>query len=124
VGPAFTEGRWDRAAIYLQDWYSWRAQPRLRFEDDGAVRAHWSSRGQYPRDAEIDWLRPAANVGYTVFYDGDENRLDVTPTQVDVHVDGVSYPVRITADAATAPEGAPEAIRQDGAKVVVDYGFE
>ena len=27
VGPAFMEGRWDRASIYLQDWYSWRAQP-------------------------------------------------------------------------------------------------
>jgi phosphonate transport system permease protein len=124
VGPAFMEGRWDRASIYLQDWYSWRAQPRLRFEADGTVRARWSSRGQYPSGHDIDWLQQTANGGYTVTYDGDANRLEVTPTLVDVHVDGVSYLVRVTPDAATAPAGAPASIRQDGAKVLVDYGFE
>lgn len=124
VGPAFMEGRWDRASIYVQDWYSWRAQPRLRFEADGTVRAQWSSRGQYPRDFDIDWLQPTASGGYTVTYDGEENRLEVTPTQVDVLVDGVSYPVRITGEAVTAPANVPDAIRQDGNKVLVDYGFE
>src|SRR5690606_30751674 len=107
VGPAFMEGRWDRASIYVQDWYSWRAQPRLRFEADGTVRAQWSSRGQYPRDFDIDWLQPTASGGYTVTYDGEENRLEVTPTQVDVLVDGVSYPVRITGEAVTAPANVP-----------------
>ena len=124
VGPAFTDGRWDRASIYVQDWYSWRAQPRLRFEDDGTVRAQWSSRGQYPADANIDWLQPTQGGGYTVTYDGEDNRLEVTPAQVDVYVGGTAYPVRITGEAATAPGGAPEAIRQDGNKVLVDYGFE
>ena len=59
IGPAFMQGRWDRASVYVQDWYSWRAQPRLRFEDDGTVRAQWSSRGQYPADAAIDWSTAA-----------------------------------------------------------------
>ena len=123
VGPAFMQGRWDRAALYVQDWYSWRAQPRLRFEDDGTVRAQWSSRGQYPADADIAWLKPTAEGGYVVTYGGDD-RLLVTPRQVDVYFGGTAYPVTITGDAATAPADAPEAIRQDGNKVIVDYGFE
>src|SRR5690606_25829501 len=124
VGPAFMQGRWDRAALYVQDWYSWRAQPRLRFEDDGTVRAQWSSRGQYPRDADIDWLQPTAEGGYVVTYGSYDDRLPVTPRQVDVYCAGTAYPVTITGDAATAPVDAPEAIRQDGSKVVVDFGSE
>src|SRR3546814_18098349 len=118
------QGRWDRAALYVQDWYSWRAQPRLRFEDDGTVRAQWSSRGQYPPDADIDWLQPTAEGGYEVTYGSDDDRLLVTPRQVDVYLGGTAYPVTIADDAATAPAGAPGAIRQDGNKVVVDFGFD
>jgi len=124
VGPAFMEGRWDRASVYLQDWYSWRAQPRLRFETDGTVRAQWSSRGQYPADANIFWLQPTQDGGYSVTYGGEDDRLDVTPTLVQVYVDGEAWPVTITADAVTAPADAPSSIVQDGNKVVVDYGFE
>ncbi|MDX3929567.1 MAG: phosphonate ABC transporter, permease protein PhnE [Shinella sp.] len=123
VGPAFMQGRWDRASVYLQDWYSWRAQPRLRFQD-GAVVPQWSSRGQYPQGAEIDWLRPMADGGYSVIYDGMENRLDVTPGRVDVYIDGTLYPVEVTEDNAVLPEGAPENLVQDGNKVNVSYGFE
>jgi phosphonate transport system permease protein len=113
VGPAFMQGRWDRASSYIQDWYSWRAQPRLRFED-GKVQPQWSSRGQYPTDAKIDWLQPLPDGGYSVVYAGSDNRLDVTPTRVDVYVDGKSYPVVINDDAAVAPQGLPDEIQQDG----------
>ncbi|HEY0031884.1 MAG TPA: phosphonate ABC transporter, permease protein PhnE, partial [Devosia sp.] len=57
VGPALQNGKWDRAAIYVQDWYSWRAQPRLRFQN-GSVVPQWSNRAQYPEGAQIDWLTP------------------------------------------------------------------
>jgi phosphonate transport system permease protein len=122
VGPAFVHGRWDRASSYIQDWYSWRAQPRLRFED-GVIVPRWSSRGQYPANAKIDWLFPTQNGGYTVTYGGMQNRLDVTAEKIDVYIDGVAYPVTVTADAAQAPAGAPAQIEQDGAKVTVHYGF-
>ncbi|MDS7595839.1 phosphonate ABC transporter, permease protein PhnE [Agrobacterium tumefaciens] len=122
VGPAFTQGRWDRASSYIQDWYSWRAQPRLRF-DEGKVVPQWSSRGQYPANANISWLQPLPDGGYSVIYGNTENRIDVTPTRADVYVDGVSYPVSISEDAAQAPAGAPSQIRQDGTKVIVEYGF-
>jgi phosphonate transport system permease protein len=122
VGPAFMNGQWDRASIYVQDWYSWRAQPRLRFTETG-VTPQWSSRRQYPADARIDWLTPTANGGYTVTYSGTNNRLEVTPQQVDVYLHGTAYPVTITADAVTAPAGAPAAIQQDGSKVTVNFGF-
>ena len=122
VGPALQNGKWDRAAIYVQDWYSWRAQPRLRFGEDGAVAAQWSSRGQYPVGATIDWLTPHDDGSMTVGFGGDE-RLEVTTRQVDVYLDGIAYPVTITGDAALAPADAPAAIAQDGSKVIVDYGF-
>ncbi|GHC66881.1 phosphonate ABC transporter, permease protein PhnE [Limoniibacter endophyticus] len=124
IGPAFMQGRWDRASVYLQDWYSWRAQPRLRFEDDGTVRAQWSTRGQYPADADIDWLQPTQSGGYSVSYGSQNDRLEVTPSKVDVYVGGDLYTVNISQDAAAAPTDAPAAIIQDGNKVVVDYGFE
>ncbi len=123
VGPAFMQGQWDRASIYVQDWYSWRAQPRLRYEDDGSVRVQWSNRGQYAEGANVFWLQPTQNGGYSVTYGSDANRLDVTPTQVDVYVNGTAYPVTIDQDAAMAPTGAPASIVQDGNKVIVHYGF-
>lgn len=48
VIPTFVNGNWDRASIYIQDWYSWRAQPRLRFVD-GKVTPQWNSRASIRR---------------------------------------------------------------------------
>ncbi|SFA91527.1 phosphonate transport system permease protein [Rhizobium sp. NFR07] len=124
VGPAFMNGQWDRASLYVQDWYSWRAQPRLRFQDDGTVKPQWSSRGQYAEGADIFWLQPTPNGGYSVTYGSEADRLDVTTSRVDVYLNGTAYPVTITEDAATAPAGAPAAIQQDGNKVIVNYGYE
>lgn len=121
VGPALQNGKWDRAAIYVQDWYSWRAQPRLRFED-GKIVPQWSSRGQYPADADIDWLIPHDDGSMTATFDADD-RLEITTTQVDVYLDGVAYPVTITDDAALAPADVPAAVVQDGQKVLVNFGF-
>ncbi|MBJ3784539.1 phosphonate ABC transporter, permease protein PhnE [Devosia sediminis] len=123
VGPALQNGKWDRASIYVQDWYSWRAQPRLRFGDDGVVTAQWSSRGQYPEGANIPWLTPHDDGSMTAVFDGEANRLDISTTGVDVYIDGVAWPVTITADGAYAPENAPPAIEQDRDKVWVHYGF-
>ncbi|WP_108460024.1 phosphonate ABC transporter, permease protein PhnE [Devosia naphthalenivorans] len=122
VGPALKNGRWDRAAIYVQDWYSWRAQPRLRFQDD-AVVPQWSSRGQYAEGATIDWLTPHANGSMTATFGSESNRLEISTAQVDVYLDGVPYAIAITDDAALAPENAPPEIEQDGRKVLVNYGF-
>lgn len=122
VGPAIQNGKWDRAAIYLQDWFSWRATPRLRFGEDGTITPQWSSRGQYPKDATIEWLVPNADGSMTVTFGGDD-RLDITTSEVNVTVDGQTYPVAITPETALAPADVPAAIVQDGQKVLVDYGF-
>jgi phosphonate transport system permease protein len=123
IGPAFSNGKWDRAAIYIQDWYSWRAQPRLRFGEDGVVTPQWSSRGQYAEGATIDWLTPHADGSMIATFGGQDDRLEITTSQVDVYVGGVHYPVTITADGALAPAETPDAIVQDGQKVLVYYGF-
>jgi phosphonate transport system permease protein len=120
VGPALQNGKWERAAIYVQDWYSWRATPRLRFED-GKVVPQWSSRGQYPAGADIDWLVPHEDGSMTASFGGD--RLEISTAQVDVYLGGVAYPVDITSSAALAPAGAPVAMVQSGDKVLVDFGF-
>lgn len=122
VGPAFENGKWDRAALYLQDWYSWRAQPRLKVAD-GKVTATWSSRGQYPEDARIDWLMPRADGSMTVTFGSVGDRLEVTPSAVTAYFGGTPHEIAIGADTVTAPAGAPGAVRQDGTKVIVDYGF-
>ena len=122
VGPAIQNGKWDRAAIYLQDWFSWRATPRLRFGEDGTITPQWSSRGQYPVGAVIDWLTPNADGSLRVTY-GSDDYLDITTSLVNVTLDGQVYPVAITPDAALAPAEVPSAIVQDGQKVLVDFGF-
>ncbi|MHA6729762.1 phosphonate ABC transporter, permease protein PhnE [Devosia sp. A369] len=122
VGPALQNGKWDRASIYIQDWYSWRAQPRLRFAD-GVVTPQWSSRGQYAEGAEIDWLTPRSDGGMTASFGSADDRLEIATTQVDVHLDGAVWPVMITEAGAFAPDNAPSAIEQDGSKVLVNYGF-
>ena len=122
VGPALQNGKWDRAAIYIQDWYSWRAQPRLRFED-GAVVPQWSSRGQYAEGAEIDWLTPHDDGSMTATFGNADDRLEISTNRVDVYVDGVAWPVTITENGALAPANSPVSIEQDGSKVVVSYGF-
>ncbi|UJW85412.1 phosphonate ABC transporter, permease protein PhnE [Devosia sp. SL43] len=122
VGPAIQNGKWDRASIYLQDWFSWRATPRLRFGEDGTITPQWSSRGQYPEGAAIDWLTPNEDGSLTVTF-GRDDYLDITTTQVDAIVDGQVYPITITPDAALAPSEVPPAIVQDGQKVLVDFGF-
>ena len=122
VGPALQNGKWDRAAIYLQDWFSWRATPRLRFAEGGSIEPQWSSRGQYADGATIDWLTPEADGSYLVTFSGDDS-LAITTSLVNVTFDGQTYPVTITSDAALAPEGVPAAIVQDGQKVLVNFGF-
>jgi phosphonate transport system permease protein len=123
VGPALVNGRWDRFAIYMQDWYSWRAQPRLRFEE-GGIEITTSSRWQYPEGTTIDWLTPNPDGTITVFYDGPADRLEVAPNQVTVYLAGTAYPVAISGDAATITASAPPAaLVQDGDKVLVDFGF-
>ncbi|ODT73169.1 MAG: phosphonate ABC transporter, permease protein PhnE [Pelagibacterium sp. SCN 63-23] len=124
VGPALENGKWDRASIYVQDWYSWRAQPRLRFGEDGSINPQWSSRGQYPDGATIDWLTPREDGSMEVTFGNADDRLEVSTSQVDVYLGGQVWPIIITEDAALAPGGAPAAIVQDRQKVLVDFGFE
>lgn len=122
VGGAVSNGKWDRASIYLQDWYSWRAQPRLRFTE-GRVEATWSSRGQYAEGATIDWLTPHDDGSMTVTFGGASDRLEVSAAAVAVFVGGTEYDVAINGEGVQAPADAPRAIVQDGTKVIVDYGF-
>lgn len=124
VGPALQNGKWDRASIYVQDWYSWRATPRLRFGEDGTITPQWSSRAQYPAGATIDWLTPHDDGSMTVTFGSEADRLEISTSQVLVYLGGEAWPVTIADGAARVREGAPWEIQQDRQKVLVDFGFE
>lgn len=59
----------------------------------------------------------------TVTFGGEGDRLEVTPTEVVAYVGGAPYQITIGADTVTAPAEAPATVKQDGTKVIVDYGF-
>jgi phosphonate transport system permease protein len=120
VGPAFVQGHWERASTYVQDWYSWRAQPRLKLAS-GAIKTEWSSRGQYRPGTAIDWLTPNADGSMTI--DFGAGRVVVAPTEARVLIDGAVYPMALGGPNVIAPENAPAPIAQDGDKVMVDFGF-
>src|SRR5690606_2788163 len=79
--------------------------------------------GQYAEGAEIDWLTPRSDGGMTAIFGSADDRLEISTTQVDVHLNGAVWPVSITEEGAFAPDNAPPAIEQDGSKVLVNYGF-
>jgi len=123
VGSVLSDGRWDRAGAYLQDWYSWRAQPRLKLTPGQPVDVTWNARAQYRTDQPIDWLIPAADGSVTATFGSETNRLVATPELVTVYLDDVPHDVMLGSAGATLLEGAPAAMVQKDDKVLVDFGF-
>jgi phosphonate transport system permease protein len=121
VPGVIANANWERTEAYLADWYSWEALPRFRFGDDG-VELEWvrSLLGDNP---DPEWIEQAGPDRYTVTFDGPGNRVDIAPDDVVAHVDGVAYPVELTADGAVLPDNAPAAMSLKSGRVTVDYGF-
>ncbi|GGF14458.1 phosphonate ABC transporter, permease protein PhnE [Youhaiella tibetensis] len=123
VGSVISEGRWDRAGAYLQDWYSWRAQPRLKLAPGEPVEIAWNSRAQYRTDEPIDWLFTNPDGSVTATFGSDADRIVVTPEVVTVYLGGTPHEVTLGPDGATMPQDAPGAMTFKTDKVLVDFGF-
>lgn len=123
IPGVFSNAKWDRAGLYMADWVSWQAQPKLRFAD-GTVDL------QYPRFSPLgenpnpDWIRPLeGRQGYAVTFGSDRNAVEVEPGLVTVIDNGVSHLLEITKDAALLPLGDASGFDEQNGRVKFSFGF-
>jgi phosphonate transport system permease protein len=121
VPAVINNAQWDRASIYLADWYSWEATPRFRFKDDG-VDLEWtrSLLGDKPNP---DWIEKTGPQSYVSRFDGPDNSIEISPDSVVAIVGGTRYAIPVMAEGAALPAGAPASMSLKGGRVTVDYGF-
>jgi phosphonate transport system permease protein len=115
------EAQWERAGAYVADWYSWEAQPRFRFKDDG-VTLEWtrSLLGDAP---DPHWIEQRAPSDYVVTFGSEADRIEISPGVVTARIDGKDHRIEITESGAILPSGAPSSMSFKGGRVTVDYGF-
>lgn len=116
-----SEAQWDRAGVYVADWYSWEAQPRFRFRD-GQVEVEWT-RSLLGDNPDPDWITSTGPNAYTVTFGTADDRVEISPANVVAVVDGRPYSVALSEAGAALPENAPENMTLKGGRVTVDYGF-
>lgn len=121
VAGVINNSQWERASIYIADWYSWEATPRFRFKD-GAVELEWT-RSLLGDNPDPDWIEQTGSNSYVSSFDGPANSVEINPTHVVAVVGGERYDVPITADGAALPPNAPASMSLKGGRVTVDYGF-
>lgn len=122
VPKVVEEAQWDRAGLYLADWYSWEATPRFRFRED-AVSIEWT-RSLLGENPAPDWIEARPDGSYRVSFSSVDNYIDIlSPTDVVAVLDGKSYAVPIGPEGAQLPVDAPQAMSLKGGRVTVDFGF-
>ncbi|WP_224701641.1 phosphonate ABC transporter, permease protein PhnE [Devosia aquimaris] len=121
VPAVLDNAQWDRAGTYVADWYSWEATPRFRFKD-GSVELEWT-RSLLGPNPDPDWIVKTGPDSYTTSFGSPDNSVEISPTAVVAVIDGVRYPVPVTADGAVLPANAPASMSLKGGRVTVDYGF-
>jgi len=121
IAGVVRNAQWERAGIYVADWYSWEATPRFRFKGD-AIELEWtrSLLGEHP---DPDWIERTGPNSYVSSFDGPDNSIEISPGDVVAVVSGQRYVVPVTADGALLPDDAPDSMSLKGGRVTVDYGF-
>lgn len=122
VGPTIAEGRWDRVGVYLSDWYSWEAAPRVKFNAE-APEVDWGRFSPLGNTPDPDWLTLGEDDTVTVTFGSDANRVIIGATEARAWIDGAEYAIPMGAGGPVLPENAPAAITQKGERVTVSYGF-
>ncbi|HEV2518884.1 MAG TPA: phosphonate ABC transporter, permease protein PhnE [Devosia sp.] len=121
VPGVIADAKWDRAETYVADWYSWEALPRFRFRGE-AVELEWT-RSLLGDKPDPDWIEEVGPSRYVVRFDRPEDRVEIAPGSVVAYVDGVAYPVPLTAEGAVLPANAPASMTLKSGRVTIDYGF-
>jgi phosphonate transport system permease protein len=122
VPAALTDAKWERASTYIADWYSWEATPRFRFAAGGAIEIEWA-RSLLGNNPDPDWIEQTGPHNFAVTFDGPDNRIEISPSNVIAIVDGRRYRVAIGEAGAAMPTDAPPSFSLKNGRVTVDYGF-
>ncbi len=120
VPAVIANANWERASTYIADWYSWEANPRFRFRNDG-VELEWT-RSLLGDNPDPDWIE-RTDAGYAVTFNSPANRVEVSPERVVAVIGGREYVVAITEAGAELPADAPANMSLKNGRVTVDYGF-
>lgn len=120
VAGVFANAQWERAGIYIADWYSWEATPRFRFGKDG-IEVEWT-RSLLGDNPNPDWIE-GGNDNYVVSFGGADNQIEISPGTVVVVESGRRYDIPISESGAELPPDAPANMSLKGGRVTVDYGF-
>lgn len=123
ISQKLSEGKWERASIYMADWISWEAQPRYRFQDDGSLEIEHQRFSPLGENPDPDWMTTLADGREEVTFGSQGNRLEIATTGVVAVLNGVSYDIVFDGGAAILPEQAPAAMSEKNGRVTVGYGF-
>ncbi len=122
VPSVFAGAKWERASIYVADWYSWEALPRFRFNDNDDIEIEWA-RSLLGDNPSPDWIVQRGENDYLVTIASAGDTVEIRPDGVVASIAGTAYPIAITADGAELPDGATDAFSWKNGRVTVDYGF-
>ncbi len=122
VPDALSGAKWERASVYVADWYSWEATPRFRFGEGGTIELEWT-RSLLGDNPDPGWIDQTGPHNYVVTFQGPGNRIEISPSNVIAVVDNVRYRVAIGEAGAALPPNAPENFSVKNGRVTVNYGF-
>jgi phosphonate transport system permease protein len=123
VGQKLSEGKWERASVYMADWISWEAQPRYRFQPDGSLEIEHQRFSPLGENPDPDWMTTLPDGREEVTFGAQADRLEIASTGVLVVLGDVEYNIAFAGEAALLPPKAPAAMSEKNGRVTVNYGF-
>ncbi|WP_332701775.1 phosphonate ABC transporter, permease protein PhnE [Devosia sp.] len=123
VGQKLAEGKWERASVYMADWISWEAQPRYRFQPDGALEIEHQRFSPLGENPDPDWMTTLPDGREEVTFGDHSNRIEIATNGVVAVLGGVPYDIAFANEAAILPDNAPAAMSEKNGRVTVEYGF-
>ena len=123
VGQKLSEGKWERASVYMADWISWEAQPRYRFQPDGSLEIEHQRFSPLGENPDPDWMTTLPDGREEVTFGDQSNRIEIATSGVVAVLGGVPYDIAFANEAAVLPDNAPAAMSEKNGRVTVEYGF-
>ncbi|WP_108461253.1 phosphonate ABC transporter, permease protein PhnE [Devosia naphthalenivorans] len=123
IGRTLSDGKWERAGIYMADWISWEAQPRYRFQPDGSLQIEHQRFSPLGENPDTDWMTTLPDGREEVTFGSSANRVEIGTTDVVAVVDDVPYEIVFANENAVLPVNAPAAFSEKNGRVTVSFGF-
>ena len=123
IGQKLSEGKWERAGIYMADWISWEAHPRYRFQPDGSLQIEHQRFSPLGENPDPDWMTTLPDGRQEVTFGSENDRVEIGIGGVVAVLGGVSYDIVFEGEAALLPADAPATMSEKNGRVTVEYGF-